>query len=223
MGRPGWEKFGVTMVSDVRPYEDMKLRLLNGAHSGLAYLGVLAGLPTVAEAFGDAGLRRFVEALWREAIPTLPADAGLETAAYTAALADRFSNPALRHLTAQIANDGSQKLPQRILAGARDNMRAGRPADALMLVVAAWIAACEARGNSLDAGLFSDPLDAKLAPILARAAGAGETVRSVFEAAGFGSASAEDPLAVITARHLEHLRSGGVRAALAVLPGAPLS
>ena len=77
-GRPAWEKFGVTMVRDVRPFEEMKLRLLNGAHSSIAYLGLLAGHETVAEAFADPAIRRFVDALWAEAIPTLPKDAGLD-------------------------------------------------------------------------------------------------------------------------------------------------
>lgn len=220
MGRPDWERFGVTMASDVGPYEDMKLRLLNGAHSGLAYLGVLAGLPTVAAAFGDADLRRFVDMLWGEAIPTLPSDAGLDPVTYTTALAERFSNPALRHLTAQIANDGSQKLSQRVLAGARENIRAGRRSNALMLVVAAWIAACEARGKSLEAKHFSDPLDGELAAIFARNSGTAETVRAVFAIAGFALPEKDDPLAAITTQHLETIRTSGVRAAISALRDA---
>ena len=71
-GRPDWEKFGVEMVRDVRPFEEMKLRLLNGAHSAIAYLGLLAGHDTVAKSFGDPAIRRFVQALWAEAASTLP-------------------------------------------------------------------------------------------------------------------------------------------------------
>ena len=67
-GRPDWEKFGVTMVRDVRPFEEMKLRLLNGAHSSIAYLGLLAGHDTVAKSFGDPAIRRFVQALWARSI-----------------------------------------------------------------------------------------------------------------------------------------------------------
>ncbi|WP_292633312.1 mannitol dehydrogenase family protein, partial [Mesorhizobium sp.] len=69
-GRPAWEKFGVTMVEDVGPFEDMKLRLLNGAHSGIAYLGLLSGHATVDCAFADPSIRQFVDRLWAEAIPT---------------------------------------------------------------------------------------------------------------------------------------------------------
>ncbi|RWE16908.1 MAG: mannitol dehydrogenase family protein [Mesorhizobium sp.] len=124
-GRPAWEKFGVTMVEDVGPFEDMKLRLLNGAHSGIAYLGLLSGHATVDCAFADPSIRQFVDRLWAEAIPTLPQDAGLDPIPYTAELAQRFSNTALAHRTAQIANDGSQKLPQRIVASALARMEAG--------------------------------------------------------------------------------------------------
>lgn len=213
-GRPSWEKFGVEMVKDVRPYEDMKLRLLNGSHSGMAYLGLLCGRESISEAFGDVDIRNFVDRLWSEAIPTLPANAGLDPQAYARALAGRYSNTALVHRTAQIANDGSQKLPQRVITTARAQLENGRPADHLMLVAAAWIAACEARGNTLPAGHFTDPLDAELSKIFARKQGASETVRDVFAAAGFSGASAEDPLPVIAAAHLDAIRSKGPRAAI---------
>ena len=95
-GRPDWEKFGVEMVRDVRPFEEMKLRLLNGAHSSIAYLGLLAGHDTVAKSFGDRAIRRFVAALWAEAATTLPADAGLDPEKYVGDLTERFDNSALR-------------------------------------------------------------------------------------------------------------------------------
>ena len=139
----------------------MKLRLLNGAHSAIAYLGLLSGHATVDRAFADPAIRQFVDALWAEAIPTLPEDAGLDTAAYTAELAERFSNTALAHRTAQIANDGSQKLPQRIIASAIECLEAGTEFVHLTLVVAAWIAACAARGKTLPESHFTDPLDAR--------------------------------------------------------------
>ncbi|MFA6157871.1 mannitol dehydrogenase family protein [Mesorhizobium sp.] len=217
-GRPAWEQFGVTMVGDVRPYEDMKLRLLNGAHSAIAYLGLLSGHATVDRAFADPAIRRFVDALWAEAIPTLPRDAGLDTASYTRELAQRFSNTALAHRTAQIANDGSQKLPQRIIASALERLEDGvRPAH-LSLVVAAWIAACEARGKTLPAGHFTDPLDAALTVPGARQLSATETVASIFDLAGFAKGQpGGERLMELTANHLEQLRRGGPAAALAAL------
>jgi fructuronate reductase len=214
-GRPRWENHGAEMVADVKPYEEMKLRMLNGAHSGLAYLGLLAGRETVADAFGDAQIGGFVHRLWAEAAETL--SPLLDTDGYRAALSRRFANTAIRHRCAQIALDGSQKLPQRIVATARDRLAAGKRADALLLVPAAWIAACAARGKQLAAGLFSDPLDARLAEIFDRSEGPEATVRAVFAAAGFSVAAAEDPLIPLTARHLASLRDRGAAATMAQL------
>ncbi|MER8992512.1 mannitol dehydrogenase family protein [Mesorhizobium sp. M0678] len=215
-GRPAWEKFGVTMVGDVGPFEDMKLRLLNGSHSAIAYLGLLSGYDTVDRAFANPAIRQFVDGLWAEAIPTLPQDAGLDTAGYTAQLAERYSNTALAHRTAQIANDGSQKLPQRIVASALDRLGAGDPPAHLMLVVAAWIAACEARGKTLPEAHFTDPIDARLTSLGSRPAD--ETVTAIFDLAGFAKDhSHRMTLIDLTAAHLERLRRGGTAAALAAL------
>lgn len=217
-GRPAWEKFGVTMVEDVRPFEEMKLRLLNGAHSGIAYLGLLSGHATVDRAFADPAIRQFVDRLWAEAIPTLPQDAGLDTIAYTAELAERFSNTALAHRTAQIANDGSQKLPQRIIASALARLDAGVLPEQLSLVVAAWIAACQARGATLPQGHFTDPLDAALGELFARNPPAAETATAVFDLAGFAKDHpARQALIESVATHLVHLKQGGSELALAAL------
>ncbi|BCG92269.1 mannitol dehydrogenase family protein [Mesorhizobium sp. 131-2-1] len=217
-GRPDWEKFGVTMVADVGPFEDMKLRLLNGAHSGIAYLGLLSGHATVDRAFADPAIRQFVDALWAEAISTLPEDAGLDTSAYTAELTQRFSNTALAHRTAQIANDGSQKLPQRIVASALECLEAGTELVHLTLVVAAWIAACAARGKALPEGHFTDPLDAPLTALLSQQLPANETVTAVFDLAGFAKDHAErQTLIELVAIHLVHLRRDGPTLAFAAL------
>ncbi len=157
-GRPAWENSGVTMVRDVRPHEEMKLRLLNGAHSAIACLGLLCGQDTVAKSFGDPAIRRFIRSLWEESADTLPRDAGLDIPQYIASLTRRFDNPALAHRTAQIANDSSQKLPQRIVAPALDRLATGKPAGHLPLVIAAWIHAAESRGRALLEELFTDPL-----------------------------------------------------------------
>src|SRR5690606_11887372 len=134
---PPLERSGVQLVRDVRPYEAMKLRLLNAAHSALAWLAVPAGIETVERAVAEPALRRFVEDLWREeAIPALVAEhPGLETEApgYCRRLLDRFANTGLAHRTAQIAMDGSQKLPLRILPSVRRNLAEGRPIDRLAL------------------------------------------------------------------------------------------
>jgi fructuronate reductase len=113
-GRPGWESAGARFVPDVEPWEHRKLWLLNGAHSLLAYAGPLRRHTTVAEAISDPELRGWVEQWWDEAGPSLPLPAD-EVQAYREALLRRFADPHVRHLLAQIAADGSQKLPVRIV------------------------------------------------------------------------------------------------------------
>ncbi len=215
-GRPDWEPFGVQMVRDVRPFEDMKLRLLNGAHSAIAYLGLLSGHETVASAFAAPEIRRFVRQLWDEAATTLPRGAGLDPETYVAALTERFDNRALAHRTAQIANDGSQKMPQRIVGSALDRLEAGATAGHLMLVVAAWIRACELRGSDAGIAAFTDPLDGRLAALASERLPATETVAAVFELTGIALGSQHRAhLEVLAATHLDILRKRGVGAALA--------
>ena len=136
-GRPDW---AATFVIDVAPFELMKLRLLNGAHSSLAYLGYLAGHETVADAMADEALAHFIARLMHDEVtPTLKIPPGADVESYKAALLARFRNPSLRHRTWQIAMDGSQKLPQRLLGTIRDRLRADAPIACLAMGVAAWM------------------------------------------------------------------------------------
>lgn len=138
--RPALETVGVEMVDDVAPFEHMKLRMLNGAHSALAYLGYLAGYQTVFEAGNTPLFAHYLRHLWRvEIAPTLRAPPGTDLAVYADQLLERFQNPAIRHSTYQIAMDGSQKLPQRLLDTISDRLAADLPVDGLLLAVAAWI------------------------------------------------------------------------------------
>ena len=135
--QPDWASVGVTLSRDVSAYERAKLRLLNGAHSTLAYLGLLAGLETVAQAMAQPALRAFVERLMIEDIePTLT---GEDLVAYRRSILRRFENPAMQHHLAQIAWDGSQKLPIRLLGTMADAIRAHRPLTRLALPIAAWM------------------------------------------------------------------------------------
>jgi fructuronate reductase len=169
--RPRWERVGAEIVSDVAPYEHMKLRLLNGAHSALAYLGHLSGHETIADTVADPVLRRFVEGLWREIVPVVPPPPGTDLTRYTAALLDRFSNPAIRHRTWQIAMDGSQKLPPRLLATIRERLARDLPLPALALAVAGWIryvGGVDERGRDID---VRDPLASRVRLVLDKAGG----------------------------------------------------
>ena len=137
---PDLATVGVTLTDDVRGFERAKLRLLNGVHSTIAYAGLLKGHETVFEAISDPALARLAEDLMvQDIIPTLTAPRGLDLQAYAQAILGRFRNPEIRHLLSQIAWDGSQKLPFRILGTVADALEAGRPVDRLALPLAAWI------------------------------------------------------------------------------------
>ncbi len=154
---------GVQLVTEVAPFELMKVRMLNGTHSALAYLGYLAGHTTIAETVYDPVFRHYLQQLWdHEIIPTLSPPEGVDLHHYANTLLDRYANAAIRHKTAQIAMDGSQKLPQRLLGTIADNIRAGRVCDGLMLAVAAWmryVGGIDEAGQPID---VSDPLAAHL-------------------------------------------------------------
>lgn len=137
---PDLAEVGVQIVPDILPFENMKLRMLNGAHSALAYLGSLAGFRTVAEAVADDEVANYLHGLWHnEIIPTLKAPPETNLEDYAAALLKRFANTGINHQLAQIAMDGSQKLPQRLLGTIEDRLTTGAKIDALLLGVAGWI------------------------------------------------------------------------------------
>ena len=137
-GRPGWEAAGARFVDDVEPFERRKLWLLNAGHSLLAYLGLLRGHATIAEAMADDACSAALERLWAEARVELPFDDTAVDEAL-AALRDRFTNARIEHRLAQIATDGSQKLGPRILDPVRSRLADGHePGEAQAGVIAAW-------------------------------------------------------------------------------------
>ncbi len=154
-GRPEWERAGAVFATGVGPYEAMKLRLLNGAHSTIAAMGRVSGHATVADAFGNPVIRAVIAAYWAEVAPTIAP--GTDVAGYTARLVTRFDNTALHHKTAQIAMDGSLKVPQRIVAPLRDLMAMGRPTPMLCFALAAWIRSCQGPDEARGAMPLSDP------------------------------------------------------------------
>ena len=215
-GRPPFENAGAQMVADVAPFELMKLRMLNGAHSSLAYLGYLAGLQTVAEVMAQAPCAAFLRALMtQEIMPTLAAPADL--AAYRDALLARFANPGLKHRTWQIAMDGSQKLPQRLLGTIRDRLAAGQPIDRLALGVAGWmryVAGRDDAGRPID---VRDPLAARFAEVAAQAAGPEALMRGLLgiEAIFGADLPAEPRFTAPLLAALERLKRDGAAAAVA--------
>jgi fructuronate reductase len=164
--RPAWENHGAQITSDVRAYETAKLRMLNGAHSALAYLGLQRGHEFVHQAIGDAELAPMIDRLMREeAATSLTPAPGQDLSAYADALIDRFKNPALNHRLAQIAMDGSQKIPQRWLETLAHHQERGQPCPAILAGIAAWL--CHIRGDN---GPVDDPM--------------AETLKAAWDAAG---------------------------------------
>lgn len=165
-GRPDWGSVGAQLVDDVLPWEEMKLRMLNGSHSFLAYLGYLAGYAHISDCMQDASYRRAARHLMMaEQAPTLRIS-GVDLGAYADSLIERFSNPALQHRTWQIAMDGSQKLPQRLLDGIRIHLKQGSRWPLLALGVAAWmryVSGVDDMGNVID---IRDPLAEKIRAIV---------------------------------------------------------
>lgn len=163
--RPRWELAGAQLVADVAPFEAAKLRMLNGAHSALAYLGLRRGYTYVHQAIGDPAIAGTVERLMRtEAAASVERAPGQDLSAYADALIARFRNPALRHELAQIATDGSQKISQRWLEPLAINAAQGRRCPATLRALAAWIAHV-----SGDGARVVDPLADRLAATWAMA------------------------------------------------------
>lgn len=157
-GRPAWERVGAELVSNVLPYEEMKLRMLNGSHSFLAYLGYLAGYVHINDCMQDENYRHAARRLMlNEQAPTLSVP-NVDLQAYADSLIARYSNTALKHRTWQIAMDGSQKLPQRMLDSVRWHLAHGSRFDLLALGIAGWmryVGGIDERGQSIE---ISDPL-----------------------------------------------------------------
>ena len=219
-GRPAFELAGAQLVDDVEPFELMKLRMLNGSHSTIAYLGYLAGYQYVNEAIADPGIRTLIHGLMTdEAMPTLPMDQAT-LGRYRDQLLDRFANPALRHRTWQIAMDGSQKLPQRLLGTIGDRIAAQQPYTRLALGVAAWmryITGVDEKGDPID---VKDPLAARCRTIADAAAGdAGKLADGLLAIPEiFGSAlPANDAFRGTVTTHLASLFARGARNTVAAL------
>ncbi|WP_174292915.1 mannitol dehydrogenase family protein [Sphingomonas bacterium] len=177
--RPRWELDGAQLVADVAPFEAAKLRMLNGAHSALAYLGLLAGHAFVHQAVADPAIGPTIERLMRdEAAASLSPTPDQDLAAYADALLARFRNEGLPHRLAQIATDGSQKIPQRWLEPLAINAAQGRRSPATLRALAAWMIHVRGTGTPV-----ADPLAQQLAQLWAKAGTEG-IVPALFGPAG---------------------------------------
>jgi fructuronate reductase len=222
-GRPAWQQGGARFAPHAEPFERLKLRMVNGSHSALAYLGATAGWRTVDQAIAVPALRHYLETMMRDEIaPTLPALPGLDLNDYRARLLQRFTNPALQHQTRQIAMDGSQKLPQRLLGTVRDRIAAHESFDRLALALAAWfhyLHGVDETGATCD---IQDPLAAALIERVARADAAGSVhdgiVLFTSFAPVFGELGNVPRFVSAVARHALALKQRGVLATLDSFP-----
>ena len=226
-GRPDWTAVsgnahvagGARFVADAAPWERLKLRMVNGAHSAIAYLGVMAGWPTVDAAMRQPLLRDFIDDLLRDEVaPTLAGLDGVDLVAYRVRLLQRFANPALAHRTLQIAMDGSQKIPQRWLGTLRDRLAAGQPHGRLALAVAAWLHFLRGYDEARRPYSIEDPLAVPLAALVLDAGCQRDIEAEVrtllaFEPV-FGDLAASASLVNAVAAALVALRERGIRGAL---------
>nr|WP_201723763.1 mannitol dehydrogenase family protein [Bradyrhizobium neotropicale] len=216
-GRPDLAAAGVELVTDVKPFELMKLRLLNASHSALAYLGYLAGYETIADTMTDPHFARLAARVMEEAAVTLTMPAGTDLAAYRASLLRRFANPALHHRTWQIAMDGSQKLPQRLLGAMQDRLQKNLPIDTHALAVAGWmryVTASDEQGRAID---VRDPLAGELAALAREAGPVAERLAPALLGVGkvFGPLGDDPRLREAVSAALGRLYAEGARRAVA--------
>lgn len=149
-GRPAWEAAGAVFTQAVEPYENMKLRLLNGSHTLIAHLGILHDLEFVRDVMAVPEFVEKVKRHMKAAAATLEPVPGIDLPYYQNELLERFANPTIAHRNEQIAMDTSQKLPQRIMAAAVEALAAGHDAAEFAYVVAVWITSVHKRGNLND-------------------------------------------------------------------------
>ncbi len=171
-GRPAWETGGALFVENVAPFERMKLRMLNGAHSMLAYAGFLSGFAYVRDVMADGPLATLVARHMTAAAATLEPLTGIDLEDYAAELADRFRNPAIAHETYQIAMDGTEKLPQRLLEPAVHALDHGQDIRPFAFAVAAWMRYALGRRDDGSTYALRDPREAAIAAAVSGAGGA---------------------------------------------------
>ncbi|WP_279025858.1 mannitol dehydrogenase family protein [Gibbsiella quercinecans] len=218
-GRPEWEKVGAELVPDVLPYEEMKLRMLNGSHSFLAYLGYLAGYPHINDCMQDANFAAAARRLMlEEQAPTLRTE-GVDLARYADSLLARYRNTALKHRTWQIAMDGTQKLPQRMLDSIRWHLANGRRFDCLALGVAGWMRYASGKDEQGQPIEISDPLRDEIASRVAGSEDGPARVQALLQMESvFGRDLPENPTFVnnVTAAY-QQLLALGAKSAVARL------
>ena len=197
--RPKFELAGIQMVKNVELYEKMKLRCLNGTHSALAYIGYLAGFNTIVECVSCEFMVNYIQYLWeKEIVPTLKIPEGENVENYCSKLLERYQNPAIEHRTWQIAMDGSQKLPQRILETVSDLLASQKNFQGLALAIAAWmkyVTGIDLSGEAID---VRDPIANDFAVIAKKSKTSDQYVDAILNQSKVFPANLRDSLAFRT-------------------------
>jgi fructuronate reductase len=209
--RPKWEAGGAQFAADVGPFETAKLRMLNGAHSTLAYVGLGLGLEYVHQAIADPELGALARRIMQEGAASLAPAPGQDLMAYAETLEHRFANASLAHRLIQIAMDGTQKIPQRWLASIATLLEQGRQPSGLLFALASWIAFACTDQRKLD-----DPLAERLAEIRERSSDARSAVSAIVGAGGLFSATWQADAATLGGieAHVSAIAQRGMRGAL---------
>ena len=189
--QPNWAGVGVTVSADVGPFEETKLRLLNGPHSFIAYLGQLTDRETVADVVANKDNEEAVKRYMEEAQQTVSTPENFDAAAYQDSILERFRNVALRHRTAQIAMDGSEKIPQRWLAVIEGLRQNGRPVRLLAGALALWMRYLEGKSESGNTLEISDPRSIQLIGIVSEMSGPEEALTDMLSLLQSGLAEDE--------------------------------
>ncbi|GAB5508014.1 MAG: mannitol dehydrogenase family protein [Rhizobiaceae bacterium] len=216
-GRPAWEAGGALFVSNVRPYEQLKLRILNGAHSLIAYAGFLAGHTYVRDAMADPALATLVTRHVHAARLTLPDLPGIDLSRYCEDILARFRNPAIAHETSQIAMDGTQKLPQRILLPAKEALQTSEDWQPFAFATAAWMRYCLGRHDDHTTYELRDPREAEIRTAIRGLRNAGDISDALYALPGLFDAtlrSNRDWRSAVAVR-LHKMLENGMAAAIA--------
>ncbi len=183
-GRPAWESAGVLFTCDVRPFETMKLRMLNGAHSMMAYAGHLSGHRYIRDVMQDDVLVQLVRQHIQHSALSLSAPPGMDLTLYTEQLLNRFANTAIAHETLQIAMDGSQKMPQRIFEPTVEALADERSIRPFALATALWIRFCTGKTDEATSYTVNDPLGKELTSAIAQSRSADAIVTNFCQIPG---------------------------------------
>lgn len=214
--RPPFEDVGVQLVSDVEPYELMKLRLLNASHQALCYLGYLAGYRYAHEVCADPLFVRFLLSYMDdEGTPTLPPVPGVDLDAYKHKLIERFANPEVRDTLARLCAESSDRIPKWLLPVVRENLAAGRGVSRAALVVASWARYAEGTDEQ------GEPIEVvdRLKDVVMERAQASDPMVFISDPDLFGDLASSSEFVSAYTSALESLHSAGARRTVEALVG----